>query len=243
MKTALGNYRTDLLTDRYDRVKTRHSIKMLELLRSFVPQNSRILELGPGHGHFARAARDAGFEYDGIEPSNFFRQRLLASGIDVSDDVVPPIARSDSVYDLVYGSMFIENLPTSREAGNFALEAFRVLKPDGVVALIFPNYLTWGAFFFDEHYTHSFITTSNRVEHLLISQGFRIERTNSVLGWYWVEENLWRNVVRHTVNVAMWMAHSALARWIFACFGLKVFHWKLRKTFFEAIVLIARKPS
>ena len=243
MKTAVNNYRTDPLTDRYDLVKTRHSDDMLKLLSDYLPASARVLEIGPGHGHFAQAARDAGLDYEGIEPSDFFREQLLANGFSVSDDVVPPIASQDSAYDLVYGSMFIENLPTSREAGDFAFEAFRVMKPNGVIALIFPNYLTWGAFFFDEHYTHSFVTTAKRVEHLLASQGFKIERTNHVLGWYWVEENLWRNIVRHAANITMWAVHSALARWVFTSLGLKEFHWKLRKTLFEAIIMIAQKPA
>jgi SAM-dependent methyltransferase len=242
MFDALRNYRTDPLTERYDRVKKKHSAEMLELLSPLLADQARILEVGPGHGHFAKAALNAGFQYDGIEPSDFFRKALVENGIETTAEVVPPIARGDQEFDLVYGSMFIENLPSSREAGEFASEAYRVLKPNGALVLIYPNYLTWGAFFFDEHYTHSFETTAKRIEHLLRSQGFVIDQVEYVLGWQWVRGSLSRNIVRHFVNSLMWVMHANATYWLFKYLGLAEFHWKIKKTFFEAVITIARRP-
>ena len=240
----LRGYRPDVHTGWYERLKARHSEAMVARLLSFLPDRPKVLELGPGFGHFARALREATeVEYEGLEPSDFLRERLAAGGFAVSDEVAPPIRRPDACYDLVYASMFIENLPTVREAAGFAEEAKRVLKPGGLIVLIFPDCLTWGTFFFDEHYTHSFVTTERRVAHLLESQGFTVERTDQVLGWFWVKSGLLRNALRHLVTVAMWPLETRLVYWVLRYGGLGGLHFKLRKTFFQAVIMMARRSS
>ena len=239
--SALANYRTEPLSGWYDKIKTRYTHSMFTLLGNYLVPGAKMLEVGPGHGHFARRARDANLEYDAIEPSDYFRQALVEQGFEVTGEPVPPIERDSEVYDLVYASMLIENLPSSYEAGEFACEAARVLKKDGVLCLVFPNYLTWGRFFFDEHYTHSFETTPRRIIHLLTSQGFEIIRVEHTLGWFWAEGNLVKNILRHVINIGMWFMHTAMARWTFKYLGLGELHWKAQKTLFEAVVIVARK--
>ena len=139
--------------------------------------------------------------------------------------------------------MVLENLPTHDAAGDLICEVERVLRPGGCLALIFPNYLTWGSFFFDEHYTHSFVTTPRRVRHLLHSQGLTVVGEEHVLGWFWAEGGAGKNALRHLVNVAMWPLHRSGVRWLCQYAGLGELHWKVRKTLFEAVVMIARKPD
>jgi SAM-dependent methyltransferase len=239
--SALNNYRTDPLSPWYDKVKTKYTESMYGLLSEYLPADAKVLEVGPGHGHFARRMRDAGLAYDAIEPSDPFREELEKQGFMVTKRKVPPIERDNDTYDLVHASMLIENLPTSHEAGEFACEAARVLKNGGILSLVFPNYLTWGSFFFDEHYTHSFETTPLRITHLLTTQGFKVERIEHTLGWFWVKGSVAKNITRHLVNIGMWPLHTAMARWTFEYLGLGQLHWKVRKTLFEAIVTIARK--
>lgn len=235
----LENYGTDPHTGWYDRIKTRYVDEMVSSLHPHLPECASILEIGPGHGHFARAIAALGHRYDAIEPSGMFRRALQAQGFKASAEPVPPIEREDGAYDLVYASMVLENLPTSAEAAHFALEARRVLKPTGKLVLVFPDFMTWGSFFFDEHYTHSFVTTPRRVTHLLTTQGFSVERVDPVLGWFWARNTVPRAIARHIANVAMWPMHTRLAYWTFRYLGLGELHWKARKTLFEAIVLTA----
>jgi SAM-dependent methyltransferase len=243
MTGHLANYRSEPLSAQYDAVRVRHSRALLGLLSPYLPDAANVLEVGPGHGHFLRAAIAAGMTVDAIEPSVDFRSKLSASGFEASAEEVPPIRRPDGTYDLVNASMVVENLPTSREAGDFACEAYRVLKPGGIISLIFPDYMTWGSFFFDEHYTHSFVTTEERVRHLLVCQGFEVIRAEHVLGWYWVEDSPLRALLRHACNSLMWPFHTRFAYWMMRYAGLRKLHWKIRKTLFEAIVIIARRPS
>ncbi|VUX55659.1 protein of unknown function [uncultured Woeseiaceae bacterium] len=242
MTTPLANYRTEPLSIRYDRVRVRHSEALVSLLSPYLPDGAEVLEVGPGHGHFLRAAAQAGMLTDAIEPSDDFRSRLNDSGIDVSPEEVPPIRRPDRRYDLVNACMVLENMPTSREAGEFVCEAYRVMRPGGIISLIFPDYMVWGPFFFDEHYTHSFVTTEERVRHLLACQGFEVIRAEHVLGWYWVENTPLRAVARHVCNCLMWPLHTRFTYWLMRYAGLRKLHWKVRKTLFSAVVMIARRP-
>jgi SAM-dependent methyltransferase len=243
MTVHLTNYGSEPLSAHYDKVRIRHSKALIGLLSPYLPPDANVLEVGPGHGHFLRSATAAGMTVDAIEPSADFRSKLSTSGFDATAEEVPPIRRPDESYDLVNASMVLENLPTSREAGDFACEAHRVLKPGGIISLIFPDYMTWGRFFFDEHYTHSFVTTEERVRHLLACQGFEVIRAEHVLGWYWVENSPLRALVRHVSNSLMWPLHTRFAYWLMRYVGLRNLHWKIRKTLFEAIVIIARRPA
>lgn len=242
-RSHLRNYRTEPLSGWYDRIKTGHSQKVLRLLERHLSGPVRVLEIGPGHGHFARAARAAGWTYDAIEPSDSFRTGLLGQGIEVTDEITPPVRRPDQTYELVYASMIIENLPSHDAVGDLVAEVERVLRPGGCLVLIYPNYLTWGSFFFDEHYTHSYVTTPRRVAHLLHSQGFSVVAHQHVLGWFWAEGGLGKNTLRHAVNLAVWPLRLGLVRWLCHYTGLGELHWKVRKTLFEAVVTIARKPE
>lgn len=242
-RSHLRRYRTEPLSGWYDRVKTAHSAKVLKLLECHLEGRPDVLEIGPGHGHFARAARAAGWSYDSIEPSDPFRAALREEGFAVTDEITPPLRRPDATYDLVYASMILENLPTHDAAGDLVAEAERVLRPGGWLVLIYPNYLTWGSFFFDEHYTHSYVTTPRRIAHLLTSQGLAVVRDEHVLGWFWAEGSFLKNALRHLVNLAMWVVHLPLVRWSCHYLGLGDLHWKVRKTLFEAVVTVARKPA
>lgn len=236
-------YAPDSATGWAGRVKTRQAEKMVDFLAPLLPPKPRILDVGCGSGQFAHAVKRIDAVYDAIEASDVLRKKMHEQGFDVTPEIVPPIERESGTYDLVYGSMFIENLPTMDEAGNFAVEARRVLKPGGKLVLFFPNYLTWGAFYFSEHYTHSFITTDRRVRHLLEVQGLRILSSANVLGWFWVRSGFFKAIARHAVNVGVALLHTRLAYWTMRYLGLGELHWKLRKTLFEGIVMVAEKPA
>ena len=99
--------------------------------------------------------------------------------------------------------------------------------------------MTWGRFFFDEHYTHSFVTTPRRVSHLLECQGFNVVLTERVLGWYWVRGSVLKNITRHGANVGAWLLRTPPVYWLAEYCGLGRVHWKISKTFFEAVVMVA----
>jgi hypothetical protein len=138
--------------------------------------------------------------------------------------------------------MFIENLASLNEAGAFACEAFRVLRPGGVLALYSPDYPSWGSFFFDEHYTHNFVTSGPRLAHLLACQRFDVSETVHCLGWLDVRGGFWRSVRRNAVWAAMWPLSLPPVRGLCAALGLGRLVWKLRKTFFVGVLVIGRRP-
>jgi SAM-dependent methyltransferase len=238
----LRNYAPHRATSRAAAVKRRHARKMWERIRAWLPESPRVLEIGPGHGAFAEALEGTGARYDAIEPSDALREELCAAGLTVTSEPVPPIDRPDRAYDLVYGAMLLENLPSMHEAGAFACEALRVLAPGGVLVLYSPDYVSWGSFFFDEHYTHSFVTSERRVRHLLETQGFEVARICRCLGWLTVRGNGFDAVLRVLVRAAMAPLALAPVRMLLSCLGLGELVWRLRKTFFVGIQVIARRP-
>jgi len=239
----LRGYRADPLSGWYEAVKTSFTRELWQSLATILPERPAILEIGPGHGHFARIASTAGGVYDAVEPADFFRERLRADGFRVSDESVPPIPRDDASYDLLLASMVLENMPSTTEAAGLVAESARVLRPSGLFCVIFPNYLTWGRFFFDEHYTHNWVTTPRRVAHLLASQGFRIRRSDHVLGWFWAQETILRNLLRLTVNALMVPLHWVPVERAFGLLRLDTFHWKVRKTLFESVIVVAERVT
>jgi len=139
------------------------------LFEYFLPRyNTRIkiLEIGPGHGDFARECQRRDMDYLGIEPSQELRKGLEMSGIPVVDHTVPPIPFGNNEYDLVHSFDVIEHFCSYREVMDFFLELFRVLKPGGYISVIAPNYVTIKNIFFKYEYQHSYITTPERISNI-----------------------------------------------------------------------------
>ncbi len=74
------------------------------ILRPSSGQSSRILEIGSGHGFFAKACVEAGHDYSGIEPHPALNDLLLQAGYAVRKAVCPPIPCESDQYDLVYAA-------------------------------------------------------------------------------------------------------------------------------------------
>jgi cyclopropane fatty-acyl-phospholipid synthase-like methyltransferase len=101
--------------------------------------DSRVLEIGPGFGHFAAAiAARTGVSVDVVEPSEQCQQymrakypRLRMVGTDVRD-----LVQSSGVYDRVYCFHVVEHLQTT---ASFIDGVYRVLKPGGIAVFMTPN--------------------------------------------------------------------------------------------------------
>ncbi len=231
----------DQTTKFYYKNKTNFCRNILQYLRSFVEDIDLLVDVGPGLGHLADECKKCEINYLGLEPSVDLRNNLQKKGFEVIDAFVPPFPLPDQSCDVLYASMILEHLPDHEKAMLFVDESVRILKPDGVACLVVPNYLTIKEFFYEMDYTHSFVTTRRRVTGLLKDAGLEVVDVQHVIGWFWVKSGFCHHLLRHVINTFMVPVHFGFTTWLCEYLGLGTLLWKVRKTFFESLIIIARK--
>jgi len=160
--------------------------KMAARAVRYLGPRCRVVEVGPGDGYFAEICRDAGYAYTALEASAETARMLRARGLRVETGLAPPLPFPDQSADLCCLFHILEHMADAEHAAGLIEEAKRVLDPGGVLALACPNYDAWGRDFYED-YTHTFVTTLRRVDHLLRDSGFTIQEdryySGPVFGW------------------------------------------------------------
>jgi SAM-dependent methyltransferase len=137
-------------------------------------ENPKVLEIGVGRGDFAQYLKNA--DYIGIEANKTLCGRLNEKGFNVICAQVPPFPSEleKGSFDLVVMCHIFEHFMDYKEALKVLGEIFDLLKPGGRLLLFHPDYLDWGADYFDGDYSHSLILTRNRVDSLVQDSGFKV---------------------------------------------------------------------
>lgn len=148
--------------------------KVFLTIRPFLKPGFCILDIGAGTGEFAQRCIQNGFNYTAIEVNDVYRQKLSEMGADTINAFVPPIPCKDNQFDYVQLSHILEHMPNHIKALELIQEVGRVSKPNGLLCIISPDYLSSHSFFYDGDYTHSFVTTENRLRMLLDDVGYKI---------------------------------------------------------------------
>jgi cyclopropane fatty-acyl-phospholipid synthase-like methyltransferase len=152
-----------------------------------LPQNAKILEIGVGRGDFAQYLKGIGLNYTGIEANKILCDRLNEQGFNIICSQVPPFPEEleSGTFDLVIMCHIFEHFMDFKEALKVLSEIFILLKPVGGKLLLFhPDYLDWGADYFDGDYSHSLILTRNRVDNLLNDSGYKIIHEDSFRSFF-----------------------------------------------------------
>jgi len=135
----------------------------------------KTLEFGPGRGHFAREVLSLGWEYIAVDGSPSVLRLLRNDGIEVIQSFVPPMPKEASEgYDLVLMEHFIEHMDSPTSARELVEAIYQSLAQDGLIFIVAPDFLMHGANFWDCDYTHSFVTTTQRLGQLLLDCKFEI---------------------------------------------------------------------
>jgi SAM-dependent methyltransferase len=162
-RTAIGQKIVERTTD-----------KIFFKIRPYLKPGSHILDIGAGNGEFAERCIKNQFKYTAIEVNETYKQKLSGMGAQVIDAFVPPVPCDDNSFDYVHLSHLLEHMSTPEKALELVKEIRRVLKSNGFLCIISPDYLHSHSFFYDGDYTHSFVTTENRVIMLLVDAGYQI---------------------------------------------------------------------
>lgn len=208
----------------------------LGLLMRHITAPGDLIEIGPGHGTLAEAAVAAGWRYRAVEASPVLIQELRRKGLEVIEAWAPPIPAPDASHDVVYADQVLEHMPGIDAARALVAEAHRVLRPNGVLFVVVPDYLKERAFFWDVDYTHNFVTTERRVRQLLYDGGFEIERILHSIG---AATGVTRDLLAAGAMFANLPGIDLLARRT----GTGELLFKVRKNLFATLEFVARKPA
>ncbi|UYN85596.1 MAG: class I SAM-dependent methyltransferase [Cyclobacteriaceae bacterium] len=94
------------------------------------------MDLGSSSGEFMELAADSGWRVIGVEPSIEGVKAAKAKGLHVVQSPAEQLPFPDQSFDLVHSNHVFEHLADPMAA---AKEAYRVLKPGGVVFIEVPN--------------------------------------------------------------------------------------------------------
>jgi SAM-dependent methyltransferase len=160
-----------------------HIDQRLADLKKLLGRPGKFLDIGCGYGNVLQAARDAGWQVEGLDVSQWSAEHVRRTrGIHVTvGDVFSAHYEADA-FDTIHLSHSLEHMPEPRAA----LARMReFLRPDGVVVIEVPNQL-------DELYaavrwtlmrryvplpvpnSHEFFFTSGSLERMLEATGYRV---------------------------------------------------------------------
>ena len=135
-----------------DRPYTEYSEKLVHyLFHAFqMKKDMKLLEPGCGRGEHLRLFKNLGMDTYGVDLSH--EPPLFAKDLDisVSDLEKESLPYPDNHFDIVYSKSFLEHL---QDPSKFLKEAYRVLKPGGLLLSMVPDWESQYKKFYDD-YTH-----------------------------------------------------------------------------------------
>ena len=100
------------------------------------PPGSRVLDIGTAGGAFLDAAKQYGFDAYGMEPSIDLVERGKARGLQIEQGTIECHGFEAGSFDMITLWDVIEHLPDPKSA---LLEIHKLLKPDGILLINFPD--------------------------------------------------------------------------------------------------------
>ncbi len=105
-------------------------------------KGARVLDVGTAGGAFLEAAERFGYEAHGLEPSRYLVEQGKRRGLRIEQGTIESHGFSPGRFDMVTLWDVIEHLPDPKMA---LLEIAKLLKPDAVLLINYPDIGTWQA--------------------------------------------------------------------------------------------------
>ena len=179
--------------------------RQLAVIEPYLPgTDCAILEIGPGMGELATLFLLKGYRnYTVVEPNRKLRERLAGMGLVTRSYMIPDLDEGDNTFDVIVLFHLFEHLDGTREARLFLSEARRVLRPDGLLCILSPDYLHCQRDFFNVDYTHSNITTLRRTWQQFYDSGFRVKKYTYFSGFF---SSPTATLISQVVRLGLWLS-------------------------------------
>jgi len=177
--TVVGGYSGAIDKDYVSQEQARLATfkKSLELLSSYVPLPGKLLDVGAAAGYFVKAASDAGWRAEGIEPGRWiseYAQKTL--GVKVRPGTIHDYRLPSNSFDIVTYWDVLEHVPDP--SADLAKSA-KVLKKGGLLIVNYPDFASFPARIFGRKWwfilsIHLFYFTPVTITRILAKHGFRV---------------------------------------------------------------------
>ena len=138
--------KTSFLDKIYQQVKNLMLQKKLSWIENLSPEKGKILDLGAGTGDFLLAAKKSGWEVTGVEPNEDARSLAGKKGVRLIEETG---SLPDHEFDVITMWHVLEHVPNPFQQID---ELSRLLKPNGFLIIAVPNFKSYDAQKYKEHW-------------------------------------------------------------------------------------------
>jgi ubiquinone/menaquinone biosynthesis C-methylase UbiE len=139
------------------------------LFQSFeLKEGMKMLEPGCGRGEFLKNFKELGLDVHGVDISTEAQEYAENFPVEVCDIESEKLPFEDDTFDVIYSKSFIEHLYYPER---YLEEAFRVLKPGGILITLTPDWESNYKIYFDD-FTHRTPFTNIALEDAYKMYGF-----------------------------------------------------------------------
>ena len=134
-----------------------------------------MLEPGCGRGEFLRSFKELGLHVTGLDISNEAKEFLGNITFHECDVEKEKLPFSDNSFDIIYSKSFVEHLYYPEK---YFAEAYRILKPGGILLTLVPDWESNFRIFFDDfsHRTPFTIVSLNDIYKIHGFQGVDVKK-------------------------------------------------------------------
>lgn len=144
-----------------------------DFFQKLINHDSVILDIGAGEGYLIKNLKSR--EKHAIDTNPSISELFKNSGINLHILRIPPInIFANDYFDYVFISNFLEHLNSPQEVLEVLTDVYKILKPNGKVIILQPNFYLLGHEYF-KFIDHKVIITHENLEEALRITGFEIE--------------------------------------------------------------------
>lgn len=165
----------------YHVVKSINLKNKLSIVNRHASTKNSLLDIGAGTGDFLQYAKKHSWKITGIEPSDKARKKALEKGISLHECITDYMEQK---YDVITLWHVLEHIPN---LDNQITKLKELLKPDGVLIIAVPNYKSFDAGYYKEHWAafdvprHLWHFSQTSISKLCTQHNFTIEKTYPML--------------------------------------------------------------